>query len=109
MTIEDIDTIDSIGLDKKTGDVTLKIFDHLDWKNEVNHLQLLQSKLNTYLRFLESGEVYNAYKFAQGKNFLISIDFLVTPPANGIRFLDTAAHILADAGFEIEYSIDKVK
>ncbi len=109
MTVEDTNTIDAIGVDKETRNVILKIFDHLGWENEHKHLLLLQDKLNTYMRFLESGEVYEAYKHARGKKFVISIAFASSPTANAIKFLDTAANITIDAGFELQYTIDAVK
>ena len=60
MSITDTEKIDYIGLDHRTGDVILVITDHLDWCEPVDeHLLLLQEKLNTYLRFVESGEVYS--------------------------------------------------
>jgi hypothetical protein len=106
MTIEAPQTIDSIGVDKKTERVILKIFDHLDWSNENEHLLLLQSKINTYLSFIESGEVYEAYASANGKEFTISVDFLEKPVSNAIKFMDTSAKIIAEAGYELEYSVD---
>ena len=43
MTVEDIDKIDRIGIDRETGDVHLVISDHLDWdQNEGEHLFVLQ-------------------------------------------------------------------
>lgn len=108
MTIERTDAIDAIGLDKVSGKVILKIIDALEWVNEYDHLIILQDKINSYLRFLESGEVYEAYKHSEGKKFIISIAFAFSPTANAIKFLDTAANIIADAGFELEYSIDKI-
>lgn len=105
VTIENTKSIDSIGVHKNTGKVILKIFDHLDWANEYDHLILLQDKVNTYLHFLESGEVYQAYKDAQGREFVISVDFAVPPSSNVLKFLDTAAKIALDAGFELEYKL----
>ncbi len=109
MTVENANTIDSIGVDKKTGDIVLKIFDHLGWEDEYKHLLILQDKINTYIRFLESGEVYEAYKNARGRKFVISIDFASSPTVNAIKFLDTAAGIVGDAGFNLQYTIDAVK
>ena len=36
MTVEEVDKIDRLGIDRKTGDVRLLISDHLDWgENEM--------------------------------------------------------------------------
>jgi hypothetical protein len=59
MSIEREDTIDFATIDKDSGDLWLSISDHLPWdENDDQHLALLQGKLNAYLRFLESGEVF---------------------------------------------------
>ncbi len=107
-TIEDTNKVDAIGVDKHSGIVTLKIFDHLDWIEEKKHLYLLQEKINSYLRFMESEEVIEAYPDAKHRQLQISISFAEKPTANGIRFLDTASKIISDAGFSLIYSITNV-
>lgn len=107
-TIEDSNKVDAIGIDKTTGFVVLKIFDHLDWDDEQSHLFLLQNKINSYLRFLESEDVLEAYPDAENKKFQINISFLEKPTANGLKFLETVSRIVLDAGFEMVYSIDAV-
>ena len=60
MSIIETEKIDFIGLDPQTNEVILAISDHLDWfEAPEEHLLLLQEKLNAYLRFAESGEVYS--------------------------------------------------
>lgn len=108
MTIENSKTIDSVGVDKKTGNVILKIFDHLDWSNEHEHLTLLQSKINTYLSFIESGEVYQAYENANGRKFVISVDFAEKPVSNALKFMDASAQIIAESGYALEYTVDSI-
>lgn len=104
-TIVEANKIDAIGIDEPSGIIVLKIFDHLDWQDEHAHLYILQEKINTYLRFLESNEVLEAYPAAKNRVLQISISFKEKPSANGLRFLDTAAKIIADAGFSLIYSI----
>jgi hypothetical protein len=104
-TIEQKDKIDAIGIDKETEITILKIFDHLDWNDELNHLLLLQEKINSYLSFMESGEIYEAYPDSQDRKLMIQIDFLEKPSENAIKFLDTVSKIMNDAGFELTYSI----
>jgi hypothetical protein len=48
MSIEQIDVVDFVSIDKNSGDAWLTISDHLTWdRNEGEHLLLLQNKLNT--------------------------------------------------------------
>ncbi|MCF6345558.1 MAG: hypothetical protein L3J00_03710 [Thiomicrorhabdus sp.] len=107
-TIEDTNKIDAIGIDKNSGIVILKIFDHLDWSDEQNHLYLLQEKINSYLRFMESEEVFEAYPDAKMRKLQISISFKETPSANCIKFLDTITKIISDSGFDLVYTIANV-
>ena len=58
MSIEQTNTVDFVSIDEISGDALLTISDHLAWdENEGAHLELLQNKLNAYLRFIESGEL----------------------------------------------------
>lgn len=104
-TVEEINKIDAIGIDNKSNKVILKIFDHLDWQDEHDHLYLLQEKLNSYLRFLESEEVYEAYPAAKGLQLEVSIDFIIKPSANALRFLETASQTLLNAGFSLTFTV----
>lgn len=56
MSVEDLNTIDCIGIPIETPhEVNLGISDHLEWDASLDeHLYLLQEKINTYLRFIES-------------------------------------------------------
>ena len=57
MTIEQLDVVDFIGVEKYTNKVILTISDHLDWEKEEEHLHLMQRKINAYINFIESGEL----------------------------------------------------
>ena len=74
MTVEENDKIDSLAFNRQNGDVTLVISDHLDWnENEGEHLLALQAKLNTYLEFVESGQLYAKYPRAIGKRIIFYV------------------------------------
>ena len=63
MSIEGQGSVDAIGIDQE-GIVVLTISAHLEWDD--GHLFLLQEKINTYLAFLESGEVFETYPDSKG-------------------------------------------
>ncbi len=78
MSIEQTDLVDIISIDRMTGEVILTISDHLDWSDCGAHLLLLQSKLNRYLAFVESGEILQSYPKAKAIIYLpyqVVIDF----------------------------------
>jgi hypothetical protein len=105
MSIVDKDTIDSIGISKNGEKVTLAISDHLNWDNECEHLIIFQDKLNTYLRFLESGEVYETYPQAKGKQLEIMIYAKYELSEKAEEFLDFARRKVAEAGYSLECQI----
>lgn len=67
MSITDTDKIDFASLDGASEDFMLTISDHLDWNKPEEHLLALQSKLNTYIDFVESGEIYSQWPLAVGR------------------------------------------
>jgi hypothetical protein len=72
VSIEQSDVIDFVSIDQKDN-LVLTISDHLAWDEEMRHLFLLQEKINAYLRFLESGEVYEYYPDSRSKNVIIHV------------------------------------
>src|SRR5260370_4190277 len=74
MTVEETDKVDRLAFDRQNGDVLLVISDHLDWdENEGEHLLALQGKLNTYLVFVDSGQLYAKYPRAVGKKIIFYV------------------------------------
>lgn len=71
MTIENALAVDAIGINKETGDVHLTISDHLPWGR--SHYVLLEAKVNAYLNFAESGEIYTTYPDARGRNLVVHL------------------------------------
>jgi hypothetical protein len=102
MSIEQVDTIDFIGVDKATGRVILTISDHLDWTDSNHHLRKLQDKLNYYLRFCESGELFESYPKARGKDIVFSIVAKYHFPTECREFLAKSKVAVEQAGFALE-------
>lgn len=65
MSILEKNKVDGIGKSKTENKVALMIADHLDWENELQHLTLLQDKINSYISFIESGQIYDVYPDAK--------------------------------------------
>lgn len=96
MTIEYTSIVDAIGTDKVTGAVHLTITDHLPW--DTAHLRLLQNKINLYLGFIESGEIYASYPNAKGAPLVIEVFTKFRPSEDAIRFLKQAETVAASYG-----------
>jgi hypothetical protein len=106
MSVSDPDIIDFISTDPK-GDVILTISDHLEWDEQLEYLLLLQTKINKYLEFIESDQIYTDYPTAKGKNIIINIyaKFLPNDPAE--KFLSMARQLVQSAGFDLRVSFIK--
>lgn len=103
MSVNDAKVIDAIGVDKETGSVVLEISDHLEWNNE--HLFLLQEKLNTYLAFVESGELLESYPDAENRDVWINImcKFPLTEEAES--FVEKVRGIVETVGINLKYKV----
>lgn len=102
MSIEDQDSVDVIGVNE-SGIVVLTISDHLKWDDD--HLYLLQEKINTYLAFIESGEVYETYPNSKGKEFKINVVCKYEPSPAAIQFISKCTTIINQAGFQFGYEV----
>jgi hypothetical protein len=104
MTVEDIDKVDRLAFNRKNGDVLLVISDHLDWdENEGEHLLALQGKLNTYLEFVESGQLYAKYPRAVGKKIIFYVvgKFPLSDEASKLYRL--AGKAIQDYGYLLQF------
>lgn len=101
MTVEQAKVVDAIGTDTTTGRVHLTIADHLEWNSD--HLVLLQEKLNSYLAFVESGEIYTAYPASTDRAVAIDLVLKYRPNAEAGAFLAQVSSILEGAGLAFHY------
>ena len=106
MAVSDKDKIDSIGTDSGFGNVILTINDDLSWSNEYEHLNILQDKINSYLEFVDNGELYKNYPNAEGKRVEILINFKngITPKWQA--YLNRVRNKLIFIGINVVYNIE---
>lgn len=111
MTIADAGVVDNLGIEKGTGRIILTVLDDLDWSEETEHLMLLQGKLNKYLAFIESGEVFDQLQERLGlcsaPETAIGIEILAkyTPSEQGQAFLSYAQNMITRAGFSLSHKV----
>jgi hypothetical protein len=101
MSIEQTDVVDILGIDRKTGHVVLTVSDHLDWSDSLGHQAILQKKLNTYLAFVESGEILEQYPTAKDRPVAFRVVFQVPPDESGRAFLTRAREVIESAGLTL--------
>jgi len=102
MSVDQSQVIDVVSKDKK-GSIVLSISDHLDWDNTKEHLQVLQEKINTYLAFLDSGEVYEKYPDAKGRPIEIEVMFHYQPNPEARSFLAKVKPIVEGSGYGFRF------
>ena len=105
MTVDQFDVIDIISIDKLTGHAILTISDHLDWADSIKHQNILQTKFNAYLAFVESGKVLEKYPDAAGRSIVFEVVFKFKPDSAGREFLIKAKKVIESAGFSLRYQI----
>jgi hypothetical protein len=101
MSVEQTDVVDIISIDRQTGQVVLTISDHLDWADSVGRQAILQKKLNTYLAFVESGEILEQYPKAKDRPVAFKVVFRVPPDDSGQTFVAKAREVIESAGFTL--------
>lgn len=109
MSIDERDKIDLLVTDKEKTYVNLIIADHLNWEEdeEGEHLQLLQDKVNTYLTFVESGQLTE--NRADLKNLPVTILVSAKYPlsAEATKFYEMAGPLVAQAGVTLALEVGR--
>lgn len=101
MTVEQTSVLDIAYIDRETDKVRLVVADHLPWDGE--HLILLQEKINRYLAFIESGEIFDTFPEFRGKSIQIDVIATYEPNEEAVHFFGHVKAILGQAGFEFAY------
>ncbi|MBC7573796.1 MAG: hypothetical protein H7244_05610 [Herminiimonas sp.] len=96
MSIDQADQIDAVTIDAARATCQLTIIDHLAWDHA--HLQALELKINHYLKFIESGEIFVQHPAAANCDFRIEVAAIYTPPPTVLAFFGQAKLVLESAG-----------
>jgi hypothetical protein len=99
VTIEQCDKIDGMGIDRATGAAILVISDHLPWDDR--HSSVLEAKLASYVRFIESGQIQEQLPSATQREIRLHMQY--RPTGFGLRFLEAAKASLASKGILFSY------
>jgi len=102
MAIDDTDQIDILMRDPE-GHAVLVIADHLDWVDfdEGEHLLLLQEKINSYLAFIDSGQLARQRPDWKGLPVVIQVDAMHKPSEKALQFYRMAGKAIAEAGVSL--------
>ena len=106
MSIEQVETVDFVSIDEKSGEALLTISDHLAWdENEGTHLELFQDKLNAYVRFIESGELLRKFPQVEGKFVVIDLVSKFDLSDRAELLIRRASEAIRNAGFRLQHRV----
>ena len=105
MTIEQEGVIDLIGMNEEEGYISLIISDHLEWDETNEKLLLLQSKINAYLSFIESGQIYETHPESKDMNIHVVLTSIHEPNEEALKFFRLLTPIVEDAGFYFKWGV----
>lgn len=110
MTIVDADKIDIVATRADSSTVKLVIADHLPWDDMAAHCSLLRAKIDGYLTFVESGQLFRIEKppVPSCPNVCITLAALYAPPVEVESFLAEVRHRLAERGISFEVKVEPV-
>lgn len=103
MGLRDLDIVDLVAIDESTGYVVLIIEDDEEWFFQGEHLILLEEKINTYLRYIEDGELFELYPQAKERGIVIKIIGKYPFTRLGEVFIEKVNKILEKAGYGFQY------
>jgi hypothetical protein len=101
MSVTDKNTIDIVSTNEESGETILTISDHLDWSEPYEHLMALQEKLNVYMEFIESGQIYESYPKSRGRKLVVEIVSKYNLSGDAINFLAKAKPIVLSIGADL--------
>lgn len=108
MPVDDLKVVDIVSIDLD-GNVVLTISDHLEWDLKNEHILILQKKLNAYLSFIESGELYESYSNAKDRKIIIQLAIKYLPDETGRKFIQLVKEFLLGEGYNFICNTDLVK
>jgi hypothetical protein len=104
MTVEDAGKIDFTAFKPDGDEMLLVISDHLGWDEfGGEHLLALQEKLNSYLAFIETGQLYRDVPKAVGRKIIIEVVGKSPLSEEAEKFYRLAGRAIENAGFSLRF------
>lgn len=106
MSILESNKIDAASIDDSSSRLKLTISDHLTWNDECEHLTILQSKINCYVQYVESGQVWEDYHkdLLKHGSVIVNIVLKYPPPRAAREFLVKVNEIISPLAMVAEFS-----
>jgi hypothetical protein len=106
MSIEQLQTVDMIADNVEEGEASLVITDHLPWDaTQPDHLLLLQEKINSYISFFESGEIFEGRAHLRDRRLKLKVVGLHPLSALAEEFYERARPVLEEVGLPLVFEL----
>ena len=90
MGVENSNVIDLVSIDPLTGTVFLSLVEERPWGDRGELLRELETKLNTYIEYVEGGQLVHDYPDLVGKPVAFRLHYFHEPGANEREFIRIA-------------------
>lgn len=109
MSICDLDKIDGMAMTIDKRGLALFLSDHMDWEEELIHLEILQDKINLYANYFEDKDYknINKYKTYDFEYAIIDLYFKYSLPENAVKFIDSVNNKLRGINMRINCHISE--
>lgn len=108
MSVEQPRTIDFVSVAEAPRRARLTVSDHLAW-DDPTHLKKLEDKLNAYLDFTASGEIFDLYPELRDMPLWIDVKFMFEPTDTALAYLEKAKKVIEADGIEFSWTMIKQK
>lgn len=106
MTISEAEKIDIVGERFDEMSVRLVIVDDMSWSEPSVHEKALQTKVNAYIDFIESGQICEfAPLVARGASIEIRLVAAYSPPARARDFFEQIARAVRELGYDFTVEV----
>jgi hypothetical protein len=107
MSVIDLDVVDMIATKPGNDEVRLVIADQLTWDDPGAHRLALQEKINAYIAFIESDQIWSSGQEALPENprFIITISHSHRHPADEDQFFNAVRDFLQKLGIGLEFMV----
>jgi hypothetical protein len=104
MSLDKLQVVDFVGTDIHTDEVVLSLLDEREWSDR-GHLLALQTKINAYFAFIESGQLLEDYPAAKGRAVRIDVICRYEPDKEGVAFLAHALETAKGANWGMTWAV----
>src|SRR5687767_9547614 len=87
MTVENCEVVDLVSVDPLSGIIFLSMVEERDWGSEGKLLPNLEAKLNTYLEYIEGGQLGKDYPDLVGKPVMFRLHYMHEPSVREREFI----------------------